>query len=236
MSEPTGGRAGHRPLAVLVHGYSCTHTHWSGVLARMDEGIDSVVVSLPGHDDSPLPEGRLDMSACASHVLDRLGAIGRQGVVLIGHSLGGMIGMICVHERPELFRGLVLVDAFPKLGPPEPFNRSFWDGSPPELKWEIVAGMKETRRRLPETLWESVVAFDGTPLLAGLQRPVRGIYGDRGHPHESALRERVMSTGLGRAPDVEVYIVGQAGHFVMLERPRAFCGVLSSVVADLAGR
>ena len=221
-----------RPLAVYVHGYSCTRGHWEETADRLRDLLEPVLVSLPGHDGTPLPEGRLDMAACAKHVNAAAEGAGRPGL-LVGHSLGGMAGMICAHGRPELYSGLVLVDAFPRLGPPAPFNRSYWEGSPPELKASIIREMMEVRRGLPDTLWESVVAFDGGPLLAEMRVPVRGIYGDRGEVDHELLEKSLRATGLG---DAQIRVVGRAGHFVMLEQPERFCEALAHVAGSLAGR
>ena len=96
--------------------------------------------------------------------------------------------------------------------------------------------MMAARRRLPSTLWESITRFDGAPILPRISSPVRGIYGDRGEADHEALTRGLLGTGLDQAPDVEVYIVGQAGHFVMLEQPALFREMLTDVVVDLAGR
>lgn len=228
---------GPRRLAVFVHGYSCSSRHWSGARERLGREADVELVSLPGHGGALLPSGRrLDIDACVDHVLAAVAAAGDRELCLVGHSLGGMIGLACVRQRPELFTALVLVDAFPKLGPPHPFDKSFWPGSPAALKSRIVKEMMETRRKLPSSLWESVVAFDASPYLQELRLPVRGIYGDRGEGDHERLHEALVQVGLGRLPDARFHFVPQAGHFVMLEQPDAFYGLLTQIVSDLPGR
>jgi len=227
---------GLRRSLFFVHGYSCSWRHWTEARERLGQQHEVTLVSLPGHGGMPLPLGRsLRFDDCVEHILAQVSESGRPGAVLIGHSLGGMLGIAGVHRRPGLFGGLVLVDAYPKLGQPSPFDRSFWEGSPPALKAGIVRGMMEMRRGLPATLWESVVAFDGRPLLAEVGLPVRGIYGDRGQPDHTAHRERLLESGLAAARDVEVRFVRDAGHFVMLERPEEFWEVVMRVVAELPG-
>ena len=227
---------GQKAFGVFVHGYSCTRQHWAAVRDTLSAEVDAEVVSLPGHDGTPLPDGPLDIAACARHIDRVVEASGRTDAWIIGHSLGGMAGMVSVTQRPELYRGLVLVDAFPKMGPPHPFGLSFWAGSPPDLKRGLVRAMMATRRGFPSTLWESIVRFDGAPLLAQSTCPVRGIYGDRGEADHPALRDAVLSTGLYQAPDIEVYIVDQAGHFVMLEQPDAVCERLRHTLLESPGR
>lgn len=200
-----------------------------------DVGVE--LVSLPGHDGEPPPSGRkLDIEACVDHVLAAVAAGGDCQACLVGHSLGGMIGLACARQRPELLAALVLVDAFPKLGPPHPFDKSFWPGSPAVLKSGIVKEMMETRRKLPSSLWESVVGFDARGYLQELRLPVRGVYGDRGECDREALHGALRQAGLGRLPDARFHFVPGAGHFVMLERPDAFYGLLAQILSGLPGR
>ena len=238
MPGSPGGRPDGRArrLAVFVHGYSCSPRHWCGAEERLGGAIDVEVIALPGHGGAPVPAGTaLGVEACVDHVLGWVGATDRHGVWLIGHSLGGMIGLTCVRRRPELFAGLVLVDAFPRLGVPPPFDKSFWSGSPADLKGRIVREMMDTRRKLPSSLWESVVAFDAGPHLADIGLPVHGMYGDRGEGDHGRLRAAVLGTGLGRIPDLHLTMVPQAGHFVMLEQPDAVYGLLAQILPDRCG-
>jgi len=226
----------HRPPAVFVHGYSCSSSHWLQAEERLGDRFEVWRLSLPGHDATPLPEDRpLDIAACSDYVARQVRESGRVGAVLIGHSLGGMVGMQCAAEHPELFSALILVDAFPRLGAPDPFTKSYWRGSPPKLKGRVVRQMLNNRRKLPSTLWESVVAFEGQPHLSRLTVPVRGIYGDRGEDDAARLTNLLTEFGLGAAPDVELHIIRNAGHFVMLEQPATFYRLLARVLDGLPG-
>jgi pimeloyl-ACP methyl ester carboxylesterase len=223
---------GPRRSLFFVHGYSCSWRHWAEARERLGRRHDVALVSLPGHGGTPLPPGgSLRFDDCVQHILAQVSESGQPGVILVGHSLGGMLGVAGVHRRPDLFRALVLVDAYPTLGQPSPFDRSFWEGSPPALKASIVRGMMEARRGLPATLWESVAAFDGRLLLAEVGLPVRGIYGDRGQPDHAAHRKHLLDNGLAGARDVGIHFVRNAAHFVMLEQPEEFWEVLAEVVA-----
>ncbi|MBM3497575.1 MAG: alpha/beta hydrolase [Armatimonadetes bacterium] len=223
-----------QPPAVFVHGYSCSSSHWLAAEERLQGHGEVRRLSLPGHDNVPAPDGAaLDLDLCAEYVAQQVESTGLAGCRLIGHSLGGMVGMRCGARHPGLLSGLVLVDAFPRLGAPEPFGRSYWHGSDPKLKARVVRQMMNNRRRLPSTLWESVVGFDGTGDLAGLRLPVRGIYGDRGEDDHEGLRNSLLGFGLGAVSDLEIHILRDAGHFVMLEQPSAFYRLLGRVLDAL---
>lgn len=219
---------------VLLHGYSCTSKHWLPAEKWIGDRAQIWRLSLPGHDRTPVPNDRpLDIAACSDYVAKCLRYRGWNGVRLVGHSLGGMVGMQCVAEHPELFSALVLVDAFPRLGVPDPFARSWWHGSPPSVRKRVVREMMARRRLLPNSLWESVVAFDGRPYLTAIRLPIRGIYGDRGEDDCPRLTKLLLELGLGLASDLELCIIPRAGHFVMLEQPQAFYQVLARILEAL---
>jgi pimeloyl-ACP methyl ester carboxylesterase len=223
--------------AVFVHGHCCSPRHWAQAPERLADVTEVSLLALPGHGRTPLPpDGALDFARCVEYILSHVGALGRPEVVLTGHSLGGMLALECVHRRPEAFSALVLVDAFPKLALPPPFDRSFWAGTPPPLKSRLLREMRDTRRRLPDSLWASIVAFDGRPFLPQLQVPLRAIYGDRGEGDHASLEKRLLELGLGEAADVEVHLIPQAGHFVMLEQPDEFYRRLAAILARLPSR
>ena len=66
---------------------------------------------LPGHGRSPWPE-RLDYDVLAGAVAAEVEALDGP-VVLLGHSMGGKTAMLLALRRPELVRGLVVVDIAP---------------------------------------------------------------------------------------------------------------------------
>ena len=60
----------------------------------------------PGHP----PNGLRDWSPLADDLLRFLDGRGEQGVIGVGHSLGGVVTLIAALRRPELFRAVVMID------------------------------------------------------------------------------------------------------------------------------
>jgi 3-oxoadipate enol-lactonase len=104
--------AGGRPL-LLVHGFCGAKedfTEWLDRLAA--EGWHAVAYDQRGHGQSGHPEGEASfslpiMAGDALAVADRLGW---QRLVLLGHSMGGMVGQLVALAAPERLAGLVLMD------------------------------------------------------------------------------------------------------------------------------
>lgn len=109
VADVTGPVAG--PTILFLHGSGQTRQSWGSALAQASErGYRAISLDLRGHGDS-------DWSADGEYSLDRFAADLRQVIVqlerepiLVGASLGGIIGMMIAAAPPPRLRGLVLVD------------------------------------------------------------------------------------------------------------------------------
>ncbi|GAA4017352.1 alpha/beta fold hydrolase [Allokutzneria multivorans] len=77
---------------MLLHGMGATSEAWNGVIARLDQYWDGswAVPDLPGHGDSEPAEHYSfgDMAAAVAQCVR-----GAERVVVLGHSLGGVVGL-----------------------------------------------------------------------------------------------------------------------------------------------
>ena len=104
---------GTGPAVVLVHGIADDSSIWAGTVAELNADCTCTTIDLPGHGRSPTPA---EASAYEREAL----LIAIDGVladtgpaVLIGHSLGGYLGLAHSLTRPGVLRGLVLVATGP---------------------------------------------------------------------------------------------------------------------------
>ena len=98
---------------MFVHGLDDDGSCWDAVVDELESDHRCVTVDLPGHGDSPTPSDpepyrRDAVLDSIDQVLEDLGP-----AVLVGHSLGGYIGLAHVLSRPGVLRGLVLVATGP---------------------------------------------------------------------------------------------------------------------------
>ncbi|WP_030426472.1 alpha/beta fold hydrolase [Allokutzneria albata] len=90
MRVRRGGEGG--PTLLLLHGMGATSEAWNGVIARLERHWEGswAVPDLPGHGDSdPLEHYSFGAMAAAVAPCVR----GAKGLVVLGHSLGGVIGL-----------------------------------------------------------------------------------------------------------------------------------------------
>ena len=111
--------AGGRPLALLVHGVtSSSRTWWRVGPALAERGFAVLAVDLRGHGSSPRAEGGLGPANLAADVAEtvaaELGPAAGDGPpvvdLLLGHSLGAMVSLALLAERPRYARRVLLED------------------------------------------------------------------------------------------------------------------------------
>lgn len=97
---------------VLVHGAWHGAWCWEKVVPLLEEAGHKVVApDLPGHGEDGTPISELSMRGYAERVI---GAIDEQAepVILVGHSMGGLVVSLAAEARPEKIERLVYVTGF----------------------------------------------------------------------------------------------------------------------------
>jgi pimeloyl-ACP methyl ester carboxylesterase/CRP-like cAMP-binding protein len=99
----------NRQVALLVHGWSSSWYAMSPLLKLLGQRFRAISVDLPGYGASPpLPE-RVTIPAYADVLANFIERVTDGPVVLIGHSMGGMIGVTLALQYPALIERLVLI-------------------------------------------------------------------------------------------------------------------------------
>ena len=115
-------RSGSGPAIVFLHGLGMTAHTWDAVADR----FTVIAVDLPGHGDSPCPDGSDAFTRDAALTdLDEVLASVEGRAVLIGHSLGGYLALAHAATRPEAARGIVVLNTGPGFRDPE--KRERWN-------------------------------------------------------------------------------------------------------------
>jgi pimeloyl-ACP methyl ester carboxylesterase len=104
------------PSLLFAHGFGQTRGAWNGAAnALAARGFRCVCFDSRGHGESGrVPDGEYHMQQFADDLLT-LARAQAQPPILIGASMGGLLGMVLAGEvRPAPFRALVLVDITPR--------------------------------------------------------------------------------------------------------------------------
>jgi pimeloyl-ACP methyl ester carboxylesterase len=251
-SEPARPTAhasfGHGPSIVLVHGLGSTRAHWLPTARLLARDHRVTLVDLPGHGVSDMPEPfSLDQAVVA---LDQaLAELGPEPVVLVGHSVGGLVCAAEAIAHPRRVRGLVLIETAlrPQIDPArrdemlaaldrdyESVVRSAYlgfgrDSAQGEALWQEVAALdRDIVRRWIRLAWTTDLSADAI----GIQSPVLAVLSNRSWGTEESWSDVAQALGYERIPALRAVRIANTGHFVMLDEPRA----LASALSDFARR
>ncbi len=106
---------GTRPEVVFLHGGGQNAHTWDTVVLAM--GRDALAVDLPGHghsDDAREPSiGAHDPASMADDVEVVVRELAPQATMMVGMSLGGLVGIVVGARAPDLARRLAIIDVTP---------------------------------------------------------------------------------------------------------------------------
>ncbi|GAB3220886.1 alpha/beta hydrolase [Spirosoma arcticum] len=106
-----------KPTFVLVHGAFAGQYAWSLVKPQLEQaGYTVVTLDLPAHGDDTTPVSGATLDSYATAVVQRIDAQPGK-VVLVGHSMGGMVISGVAEQIPDKLDKLVYLSAYlPKNG------------------------------------------------------------------------------------------------------------------------
>jgi pimeloyl-ACP methyl ester carboxylesterase len=113
MGGRAWGPAGAAPALVFVHANGFCASTYASLLAPLAEGMRIIGLDLRGHGRTRLPADPLALTSWTVHrddVIAALDVLAPRGAVLAGHSMGATTALLTAAARPDLVRGLVLVD------------------------------------------------------------------------------------------------------------------------------
>lgn len=104
---------------VLLHGYLESMLVWEEFIPYLYKQVRVVTLDLPGHGISMVTGEVHSMEFLADTVADALKALGIARCTLVGHSMGGYVGLAFCERHPEMLDGLVLLSSTPNGDTPE---------------------------------------------------------------------------------------------------------------------
>ena len=246
MSVPAFDERGRSGTAVvMLHGVGGGRGAWAAQLESFAAaGYRAVAWDAPGYGDTPAIEP-YDMTGLARALERLLDAIAVPRVVLLGHSMGGMLAQEAMTVFPRKIAGLVLSATSPAFGRPDgtwqqdflrqrlgPLDagKTMADLAPKLIDGLVgpnpePAGVRlaiAVMSRVPGGTYRkalrAIVGFDRRPALGAIAVPVLALAGE----HDTTAPPAVMEKMAQKIPDAEYVLLPGCGHLANLERPRAF--------------
>jgi pimeloyl-ACP methyl ester carboxylesterase len=174
---------------------------------------------------------------------------------VIGHSMGGLIGMMLVRDHTERVGRLMIVDSLPFFGTimapgatvdalrptAERIRDSIRNATtpmetPPNMSnnpagvAQVTAWTRAADRKVvAEALYEDLTS-DLRPDVAHLSRPITMLYPVPNPAAEATVRT-LYTQAYAAAPQVKMVPIQNSYHFIMLDQPAAFRAAVDEFIA-----
>src|SRR5260221_2675127 len=237
------------PAIVFVHCWSCDRHVWDHAAARLARDHRVVTLDLAGHGESGRGRKAWTMEAFGEDVRAVVEALHLDRVMLVGHSMGGTVILEAARRLPGRVVGLLPIDSLQDVEdktPPDElaaflaplradfsgaaaaFIRKymFVPGSDPALVERIVKQTIEAPPDIAIACLEATFSHDNATLFEQIAVPIRSINADR-FPTQREKNRR-------HAPQFDAVFMSGVGHYLMLEDPDRFDGLLVRVIRDVA--
>jgi pimeloyl-ACP methyl ester carboxylesterase len=221
---------------VLVHGGHHCAAGWDPLLPHLSTPV--VAVDLPGRGSRPADLASVTIADCVDAVIDAADESGFERFVLVGHSLGGVTITETAYQHPQRVAHLVYVGAL--VPPPGASAAILMIGS--DLPPGPMAVMDEARSKVLfgndlsdeqwDDHWRTIVPDAAGIMNARLSgyptgTPITYVGMTDDVPVPPALADQMVAN-LG--PGVDRRTI-DAGHTVMLAKPRELAAIIEEVVA-----
>jgi len=99
----------NRQVALLIHGWSSSWYAMSPLVGLLSQRFLAIAIDLPGYGESPPLPNRVTIPAYADLLVDFIEEMTDGPIVLVGHSMGGMISLTLALRHPALVERMVLI-------------------------------------------------------------------------------------------------------------------------------
>jgi sigma-B regulation protein RsbQ len=109
--------AGSQPM-LFAHGFGCDQNMWRLVVPAFEPHYRTVLFDYVGSGKSDRasydPARYSSLDGYASDILDVCEALDLHDVILVGHSVSSMIGLLAAERQPERFAKLIMIGPSPR--------------------------------------------------------------------------------------------------------------------------
>jgi pimeloyl-ACP methyl ester carboxylesterase len=251
---------GSGPPVFLIPGLSSPREVWDGVAHGLADNHTVYLVQVTGFGGDA-PGANLKPGILPGVVADLDGYIARnkiKGAAIVGHSMGGLIGLMYAKAHPDHVSRLMIVDSLPFLGMlfgpnltvamVEPQGRAMRDQmvaaygkpadpAPAEATANRLALKPDSRAKVKAWVMAADPRVSGAAMYEDLTTDLRPDMAaiktpiTLVYPAAGEAADTLYHTAYGAAPNVTYVHVEDSAHFVMLDQPAVFAAALK-VFAD----
>ena len=239
------------PTLILVHGWSCDARYWREQLAHFAARHRVVTVDMAGHGHSGAGRTDYTMRSFGEDVRVVADVVGGDRLILVGHSMGGLVVAEAARLFPDRILGLIVVDALNDLDFPVTEEHAAQMVAPLEADFptacrQFAAAMirPDTGAELAEWIQADMAAAPKEVAVSAMREymarwiagavpavfeelplPVVGVYSDMWPVDTEANRRHMHS--------FEAIVLEETDHFLMLGAAEEFNRALEEAIATI---
>jgi len=240
---------------VIVHNLGSARMSWLPVARKLLGKYRVVLVDLPGHGDSPMPDP-FSLAAAASAIDAVLAQQKGDSTVVVGHGLGGTLALMAVAKNPGHAKGVAVIDATLKAPTaiPDAQRKMFlsWldenfdafltqvyakQGRDSTQSAELLAQASLVPRANLKQYYIALLDLDGSAALKDFKRPLVYIASDRAWPVGQTWASVAKERGFDLAAAIDTVRIPASGQLITKDQPDSLASAIAAFAAKvLAGK
>jgi N-formylmaleamate deformylase len=101
---------------IFIPGLTCPGAVWDETLAQLKGKYTCHVLTLPGFAGQPAVTREKYLMSMRDEIISYIHANRMKNVTIVGHSLGGFLGLSIASTKPDLVASMIIVDSLPFMG------------------------------------------------------------------------------------------------------------------------
>lgn len=240
---------GQGPTIVLVHQLGGRRLMWMPVAKKLMSRYHVVMVDLPGHGDSAMPDP-FSLQTAAAALDPVIARSNPDSTVVVGHGVGGLVALTEAGAHPERMKGLVVISmaARPEQPIPDQQRTLFFqmlDQHYEEFVRNMYVGMSRDSAQgaamnaqaalLPPAIMKAwlgqLLTSDLSDVVKKLKVPLLYVGSEKRWAADETWPQVAKRMGYDQAPQVSGRRIGASGNYVPLDQPDS----LAIAIAEFAG-
>lgn len=239
-------------VIIFVHGLASSKGAWKEVLELLPKEYHAYALDQRGHGQSERP-GSYKLTEFVEDIYAFSQELGIKRFTLVGHSMGGKIGMKFALDHPDLLKALVLVCPAPAFAFPPDQVPAINDGmkmmlATPEsirryIEWEI-SGRPVSEERIIDMINDmssiDPAAIEGCgvflyslnliPQLGDIETPTMIVAG----AEDKSITLDIARPTADAIKGSRLEVLENSSHFLTLETPQELVDLLTSFIKDVS--
>jgi pimeloyl-ACP methyl ester carboxylesterase len=226
----------NEPILLFIHCWCGNRGFWDRQIEYFCNKYKCIALDLAGHGESGNNRNNWTIDSFANDIVKLIDKLNANQIILVAHSIGGIIALEIASKRKEKIIGIITIDSFNNIEPNiseeeideflKPYERDFestvTEYSAPyftpqtdnRIVKQIIDKLISTDKRIAISVLKQYLLYDKSVSLQMLSHPLMCLNSDRLLANTSKLKSSNKR--------IEVVTLPNTGHFMMIDNYEKF--------------